>query len=427
MTDPGLMPHQEEAAGKLRNGAILKGSVGSGKTRTAFSYYCQFAPWIKLYVITTAMKRDSGDWEAEAALWGCEVVVDSWNNMMKYEDVENAFFIFDEQRVVGSGIWVKSFLRITKKNRWILLSATPGDTWLDYIPVFIAHGFYANRTDFLRTHVVFSRFTKYPKVERILGERSLTLYLQKILVEMSYERHTTRHKIDVFADYDKELYNLVWKRRWNYLEERPIRQASELFSLLRRVVNSDPSRLERIRDLLIEHPKIIIFYNFDYELEILRTLRKEDSWNQETPNQQLERGKTGEYSGSSTATAEEHGYTSSVARIPGSFVVAEWNGHNHDPIPEGDEWVYLVQYAAGAEGWNCTTTDTTVFYSLNYSYRKTEQAKGRIDRLNTPYTDLRYYIIRSQSAIDCAVFSALEQKRDFNEKMILKSGDFDYA
>jgi hypothetical protein len=372
-----LMPHQKKAVSELSNGKILKGATGSGKTRTAMAYYIErCAPWVKLYVITTAMKRDSGDWQDEALLYGVDLVVDSWNNMMAYENVKDAFFIFDEQRVVGSGVWVHSFLKITKKNEWILLSATPGDSWLDYIPVFCANGFYASRTEFLREHVVFSRFTKFPKVERFTSTSRLVRHLQDILIEMPFERHTVRHEIDVFVEYDKELFDVVWKKRWNYLEGRPIRSVSELFSLMRRVVNQDPSRLLAIRNLLTEHPKMIIFYNFDYELEILRTLE---------------------------------------------VTQAEWNGHKHEAIPEGDEWIYLVQYSAGAEGWNCITTDTMLFYSGTYSYRKFEQAKGRIDRLNTKIINLNYFVLRSSSVVDCAVYSALCAKRDFNENAAIKT------
>lgn len=339
------------------------------------AYYSSLAPWVKLYVITTAKKRDSRDWEEEAALWGCEVVVDSWNNLVNYEDVEGAFFIFDEQRVVGSGVWVKAFLAVTKKNRWILLSATPGDTWLDYIPVFIANGFYKNRTEFIQNHVVYSRFAKFPKVERILGTRSLSLYLRSILVEMPYERHTTREVVDVFAEYDKDAFDVVWRRRWNPVEQRPIRSVAELFSLGRRVCNSDLSRLARIRDLLVEHPRIIIFYNFDYELELLRTLE-----------------------------------------VP----MAEWNGHKHQDIPDENEWVYLVQYAAGSDAWDCVLTDCVVFYSLNYSYRVFEQCQGRIDRLNTPFTTLRYYVLRSSCVIDTAIYRTIMHKKDFNERSSLQ-------
>lgn len=339
------------------------------------AYYVTLAPWVKLYVVTTAKKRDSLDWEEEAKLWGCEVVVDSWNNLMKYEDVEDAFFVFDEQRVVGSGVWVKAFLEVTKKNQWILLSATPGDTWLDYIPVFVANGFYKNRTEFLREHVVFSRFAKFPKVERILGSRSLSLHLRSILVEMPYERHTTREVVDVFTEYDRDKFDVVWKRRWNPVADRPIRSVAELFSLGRRVLNSDPSRLERIRDLLVEHPRIIIFYNFDYELELLRSL---------------------------------------------NTTIGEWNGHKHEPVPDTSEWVYLVQYAAGAEGWNCIATDSMVFYSATYSWRAFEQAKGRIDRINTPFTILRYYVLRSSGPIDVMIYRTLGDKKNFNERTALQ-------
>jgi hypothetical protein len=370
------MPHQAKAVMELRNGNILKGGVGTGKTMTALAYYKDSDNPERLIVVTTAKKRDSGDWQAEAREFGIFPEVTSWNSLMDYEDVEGAFFIFDEQRVVGSGIWVKAFLKIAKKNQWILLSATPGDTWMDYIPVFVANGFYSSRTEFLREHVVFSRFAKYPKVERWLGTQKLARLLQSILVEMPYERKTVRHQIEVFVEYDREKMDAVWKRRWNYLEGRPIRHISELFQLMRYTANSHPSRLEKINDLLILHPKMIIFYNFDYELDILRGL---------------------------------------------DVKKAEWNGHLHEDLPEGDEWVYLVQYMAGAEGWNCVTTDTVVFYSLTYSYRQFEQGKGRIDRLNTPFTDLYYYVLRGSSVIDCVIFRSLEMKQNFNQRSALKS------
>jgi hypothetical protein len=375
MKEP-LYPHQVEAVMKLRNGNILKGGVGSGKSRVALAYFNDREDFEEdLYIITTAKKRDSGEWHAEAKLFGLHPVVDSWNNLPKYEGVTGAIFIFDEQRVVGSGTWVNAFLKVVKSNEWILLTATPGDTWLDYIPVFIANGFYKNRTEFLRRHVVYNSWTKYPKVERYLDTMHLRDLLASILVDMPFEKHTVRHEIAVHCDFDQDLYDTVLKKRWNYLENRPIRHVSELFVLMRKVANGHPSRLTRIKDLLVSHPKMIIFYNFDYELEILRTLEIKQ---------------------------------------------AEWNGHKHEPIPDGDEWVYLVQYASGAEGWNCVETDTIVFYSMSYSYRMTEQAKGRIDRLNSPYTDLYYYVLRGSTMVDNGIAAALRTKRDFNETDYLR-------
>lgn len=372
-----LMPHQREAIGKMRNGCILKGGVGTGKTITALSYWNDCETPAPLIVITTAKKRDAGDWQAEARELGIWVLtVDSWNNLHEYEDVEGAFFIFDEQRVVGSGTWVKAFLTITKKNEWVLLSATPGDTWMDYVPVFIANGFYKNRTDFCRQHVVFSRFAKFPKVERFTGTATLARHLQSILVEMPFERKTSRKIVGVHVDYDRDSFDVAWKSRWNEETGRPIRHVAELFARGRKIMYTHESRLTVIRDLLIMHPRMIIFYNFDYELEILRTLET---------------------------------------------TIGEWNGHKHEQVPEGDEWVYLVQYAAGAEGWNCITTDTMVFYSLTYSYRMYEQAQGRIDRLNTPYDVLNYYFLRSACVIDLGVLKALEEKRNFNETTALRT------
>lgn len=419
MKEDLLLPHQAKAAAKMHNGCILKGATGTGKTITALSYYKDSEHPERLIVITTGKKRDSGDWEAEGRLLAIFPEVDSWNNISKYEDITGAFFIFDEQRVVGSGAWVKSFLKITKKNSWVLLSATPGDSWMDYIPVFVANGFYRNRTEFIREHVVFSQWTKYPKVERFLNIARLARNLNALLIEMPFEKHTVPHEIDVYCDYDKEAYDVLWKGRWHAAEQRPIRHVSELLSCMRRSVNSDPSRLERVRDLLILHPRLIIFYNFDYELELLKGGLITWGSLAKMPNLAPNRERTGDCSGSNTASVEEPCITS-VEDTLGSFAVAEWNGHRHEPIPQSDSWAYLVQYAAGSEGWNCTETDAMVFYSLTYSYRMFHQAHGRIDRLGTPYTDLYYYVLRSPATIDRAIATNLSQKRNFNEARFMR-------
>src|SRR5215831_1182680 len=371
-----ILPHQQQALERMRNGCILQGPTGSGKTLTALLYYTDASPLERLIVITTAKKRDSGDWMAEARFLGQFPEVDSWHNLAKYKDVEGAFFIFDEQRVVGSGLWVQSFLKITKKNSWILLSATPGDTWLDYIPVFVANGFYSSRTDFLREHVVFRPFVKYPKVDRYLGEMRLRRHLRDILVEMPYMTENIRTEHHVYCEYDWRKYEDAWKRRWNTEKGRPIRQVPELFSVIRKIINSDPSRIARVRELLERHPRVIVFYNFDYELEILRGLE-----------------------------------------VP----LGEWNGHKHEPIPGTDRWAYLVQYAAGSEAWGCTETDTIIFYSLNYSYRMFEQAKGRIDRLDRRDKNLAYYVLRSSAGVERGIWDTLEKKQNFNERTWMKN------
>lgn len=379
-----LMPHQKEAVTNLKNGSILWGGVGSGKTMTALAYYIASEAPKDVVVITTAKKRDSLDWEGEALMFGIGtepglthqgvLTVDSWNNIGKYIEREGCFFIFDEQRLVGTGTWVKHFIKISQKNRWILLSATPGDTWLDYAPVFIANGFYKNITDFKRKHVLYEPWSKFPKVKGYLNETKLELLRNEILVEMAFVRHTERMVNRIYLDYDQVKFDRVVKDRWNPYEDKPVRDVSELFRLMRRISNEDPSRVEFIRKLLTCHDRLIIFYNFNYELELLRELKDRTD-------------------------------------------VFEWNGHRKDPVPEGDKWVYLVQYVAGAEGWNCVSTDAMVLYSMTYSYKNFMQALGRIDRLNTPYTTLYYYLLTSYSAIDSAVLKSLTLKKSFNERI----------
>lgn len=400
-----LYDYQRDAIKRMKNGCVLCGGVGSGKSRTALAYYYfqeggipdadelipMHDPPKDLYIITTARKRDTLEWEGELHpfllsvsnelnLYSNKVVIDSWNNIGKYAEVTNAFFIFDEQRVVGSGAWVKSFLKICKVNRWILLSATPGDTWQDYIPVFIANGFYRNRSEFKREHIVYSPYSKFPKIERYLNTGRLIRLRNSILVNMDFKRDTISHHEDIYVNYSVERYKDIMRNRWNIWENKPIETSAEFCYSLRKVVNTDDSRIVAVMEILEDHPKAIIFYNFDYELELLKNL------------------------------AYIH-----------VLEVAEWNGHKHQPVPEGNQWVYLVQYNAGAEGWNCITTDTIIFFSQNYSYKIMEQSSGRIDRLNTPYRDLYYYHLKSRSGIDLAISRALKAKKKFNESGFVKN------
>ena len=399
----GLYDYQIDAVKRMKNGCILNGGVGSGKSRTALAYYylrnggdpaslCgdnyipMDDPPKDLYIITTARKRDTLEWDGDMGpfllsthtdvnLYCNKVVVDSWNNITKYKEITGAFFIFDEDRVTGSGVWVKSFLKIAKSNEWIILSATPGDTWQDYIPVFLANGFYKNKSEFIREHIVYSRFSKFPKVDRYLNTGRLIRLRNNILIDMDFHRDTIPHHEDVYVSYDISAYKDICRNRWNPWEDKPIENAAEFCYSLRRIVNTDEARQVALLQIIEKHPKAIIFYNFDYELDILKKL----------------------YYGE-------------------DFEIAEWNGHKHQEVPKGDKWVYLVQYTAGNEGWNCVRTDTIIFYSQNYSYKVMTQAAGRIDRLNTPYKDLYYYHIKSRSGIDLAISKALKNKKKFNER-----------
>lgn len=403
MSGISLFDYQLDAVNRMRNGCILCGGVGSGKSRTSLAYYYKEQGGVlgtknyirmkspkDLYIITTARKRDTLEWEGELSYfllstnpkvngYKNKVIVDSWNNIQKYKNITDSFFIFDEQRVVGSGVWVKSFLKITKSNDWILLSATPGDTWQDYIPVFIANGFYRNRTEFCNEHIVYSRFSKFPKIDRYINTGRLIRLRDRILVDMDFKRETIAHHEDIIVQYDISKYKETMRNRWDPYNNEPITNASGLCYILRKIVNSDESRQIALMDILESRPKVIVFYNFDYELDILKGLH----------------------------------YGKDVQ-------IAEWNGHSHQPIPTSKSWVYLVQYTAGCEGWNCIKTDTIVFYSQNYSYKVMAQAAGRIDRLNTPYTDLYYYHLKSRSGIDLAISKALKDKKKFNETRWVK-------
>lgn len=402
---PFLYDYQMDAVNRVRNGSILCGSVGSGKSRTGLYYYFkENGGWIDengyvpmknpqdLYIITTAKKRDSLEFEDELrhyllssnpeanGLYNNKIVIDSWNNIKKYVDIKGAFFLLDEQRLVGSGAWVKAFYKIAKNNDWILLTATPGDSYMDYIPVFVANGFFKNQSEFKRNHVIYDPYvTKFPKVKGFMGTRYLDQLRKRVLVEMDYKHDIRKHHIEIRCDFNIEDYKFTMKNRWNKFKNEPIQQASSLCYVLRRIVNSDESRQIRLLEILESTPRAIIFYNFDYEREILLNLAYQED-----------------------------------------VEIAEWSGHAHQPIPKSEKWVYLCQYTSACEGWNCIKTNVIIFYSQSYSYKVMTQAAGRIDRLNTPYDDLYYYHLRSRSAIDIAINRALVTKKQFNEKKFTK-------
>jgi len=385
-----LREHQKDALREMHNGCVLYGGTGSGKGYTALHYYIENESPKKLFVITTARKRNDRDWEEEAESLKIftmgrysskhgEIVVDSWNNIEKYKDVEGAFFIFDEQRAVGRGTWAKMFVKIAKQNNWILLSATPGDTWMDYVPLFVANGMFKDRTDFQRKHVIFKPYMKFPVVDRYINETKLQLLRNHILVEMPYDRLTTRHENWIEVGHNQEFMDLAWGRRWNALEDKPIRDPAELFRTMRQISNMHPSRLEYVLTALKKHRRLIVWYNFDYELELLRRLPASTTLGEIVP-------------------------------------ILEYNGYKKDRLPDEGPMIYLVQYVAGAEAWNCTTVNAMVFYSLTYSWRNFHQAQGRIDRMDNTHMDLYYYMLVSNTKIDSKIQEALERKEDFNER-----------
>lgn len=398
-----LYPHQNKAIKKMFSGCILNGGTGSGKSRTALYWYFsknggyignkEYKPMKPnppdLYIITTAKKRSDLEWEEElipfhlfpdketklTEYYENKVVIDSWQCIKKYQDVRDAVFIFDEDKLTGKGAWCKAFLKISEHNEWIILSASPGDVWQDYETVFVANGFFRNRTEFRQEHLIYSRWTKYPSIEGYKNETRLIRLRDRILIDMDFDRHTIPHDIDVLTKYDVSEYKQAIRTRFDPFKEEPIQQASGLCYVLRRIVNSDESRQVRLLEIFEKHPRMIVFYSFNYELDILKNLAYGDD-----------------------------------------VVIAEYNGSAHDAVPTSKRWVYLVQYTAGCEGWNNITTNCIVFYSQTYSYKTLLQAKGRIDRLNTPFTDLYYYHLKSKSGIDLAISRALHEKRKFNER-----------
>lgn len=375
-----LYPYQRKAVDRLHNGSVLCGKVGSGKSLTGLFYYMENHIDKHLYIITVAKKRNDREWHRDFEALGIDGVVDSWNNIEKYTDVKDAFFIFDEQRAIGYGKWGMAFIHIARKNNWIMLTATPGDVWMDWMCIFIANNFYRNKTDFVDQHVEYNPYSKFPQIRRYHKTDKLERFRKYLAVPMQDFRTTNLHRKYINADFDKDLYQTVVKTRFNPYTEEPIMNASEFTQVLRRIINTSERRRIHAKQEIMTRDKVIIFYNYTYELDILKEICQE-----------LDRA------------------------------YYQWNGQKHEAIPDAETWVYLVQYTAGAEGWNCITTDTILFYSLNYSYRIMEQSEGRINRVNTSFENLYYVYLKSPASIDDAIERSIRSKKKFNERNWVES------
>lgn len=397
-----IKPYQQDAVDRMHNGCLLNTGTGSGKSFMSILYYwtkvCdgvytddEFKPMKNprpLLIITTPKKRDEKEWDKDLApfllssddnlnSWSdvAKVTIDSWNNIKKYVNYIGHFVIFDENCLASWGTWTKSFLKIAKKNRWILLTATSGDSWTDWLPVFIANGYFKNKTEFRNNHVEYNPYTRYPSIKAYHNVGKLIKYRNEIVVKVKVPHDAIQIHKDILCEYDSDAEKMCLRKRWNPFEDRPLRDATEMAVVMRRIAFSDVSRIETVYKLHTEkHPRIIIFYDYNFELDALIEM------------------------------CEEYG-----------FNYAQWNGHKHESIPDTNHWLYLVQYTAGNSAWNCTTCSTMIFFNNNYSYKKMTQAAGRIDRMNTPFKELYYYHLTSNSFIDKRIKSSLKQKKDFNE------------
>lgn len=378
LTDISMYECQLEAIDKLQSGMILWGNVGSGKSRTSLYFYCKNYSNKKLLIITTAQKRNNGEWRKECKVFGLKPIIDSWNNIKKYSEYKNYFIIFDEDHLTGYGAWSKTFIKMAKCNDWIVLTGTPGDNYSEFMTVFIAKGWYKNKRDFEENHVIYSRYSKYPKVDRYINKGLLEKHRRDILVKMFVEKHPRVHKEIVITQYDISKYKKAYKEKRDE-NNKPFKNATAFCLYLRKICNEDESKIVKVRELLLKHNKVIIFYNYIYEKEILLKLLKTMK----------------------------------------TFNVGEYNGQHHDDIPIGERWAYLCQYTAASEGWNCLLCDTMIFFSMSYSYKAMEQAAGRINRVNTPYKDLYYYYLRTTSSIDLSINRALLTKKNFNESTFI--------
>lgn len=145
-----------------------------------------------------------------------------------------------------------------------------------------------------------------------------------------------------------------------------------------------PAKLEAFGDLLDGTSKrLVVFYNFDVELE---------------------------------------GLTAELEKRYRSYGVLNGKAHDLSPFFDTDDGVALIQYQSGAMGVNMQQADTCVYFSPPLASSLFEQSKKRIHRVgqDKPCT---YYELVSKGTVEEKIYDTLAMRRDYTEKLFEMGGD----
>lgn len=145
-----------------------------------------------------------------------------------------------------------------------------------------------------------------------------------------------------------------------------------------------PAKLEAFGDLLDGTSKrLVVFYNFDVELE---------------------------------------GLTAELENRHRPYGVLNGKAHDLSPFFDTDDGVALIQYQSGAMGVNLQQADTCVYFSPPLASSLFEQSKKRIHRVgqDKPCT---YYELVSKGTVEEKIYDTLAMRRDYTEKLFEMGGD----
>lgn len=391
-------PFQEDAINQLLEGKhIIKADCGLGKT-------CIFFNWLErnhathVIIATTASKCHSKDFqttelikftspEFRAHLVSLEVV--SWHMLKKWTDkkspqqLANYYFVADELQRCRQGVsslMGRAFLFITKHCKaWTGYTGTPGDNWLQFHPYFIATGKIKNKTEFMRDYTISQQYP-FPMVLGFRHEDTLKGWWRDI----SYEPDTSEVMSQLPAETHQIMrfptpkgYKKVLKSSTT-LDGEFLDSNMALYHHLRQMC-ATKQKLDALEDLLssLSSP-LVIFFNYTCEREQILGLAahmKRKVW-----------------------------------RI---------DGECHEiPTEEtiGQNDIVLCHYLSGSEALNLQFCHYMVFYSPNYSYSISVQAKGRVKRVGQQ-NPMFFYSFLCSDSIEEEVMDCIKQKKDFAEKI----------
>lgn len=320
---------------------------------------------------------------------------------LKWVD-EDTFIIIDESHKVAntSSKVTKYVMKLSKKAKYTYLcTATPisNGKYEQYYPQLKMLGVYNGTKKEYYNMFVDERMTRMggSQFMQITGYRNIDL-LENMVNQCSvnYKRDKPYLPEDyVYKTKKPAMFNKLKKNRMYKTDNGEVIEldnSSKLFNALRCVshgfllgINKQVSKepFERLQAILETHnnERVVIFYNYNIELEMLKQLLSK-----------LKRP-TSEYNGARKDLKEFKG---------------KYNG------------VVLAHYKSASTGINdFVISNVMVFNSLPLSSIELTQSKGRIDRQGQGKKPMYYFII-PDTPVEKKIFEQITNGKDFTNEMI---------
>lgn len=386
-TKISLYPTQEDYLARLGNKPYMFAGVGSGKTLMAL-FRAHRTGARKVIVICPASVRDTKVWQLDLEKSGLEFdafQVEGYSFLQKFKKLDftmysDYYVIIDEahkiknsQSLQGMGAWKLCLLA----RGYSLLSGTPMSKWADATNYAKITGLVTNKTEFYRKYVVEQRSYAHKGMD-IVGYRNteeLIRWWNSIALRGRSEEFVElprKQVIEVSVPIKRKEYISMIKNRIT-ADGEPLDNAPKLTWALRAHAEAAPEKIRWVVEKVEGLENCIIFVNTIAAIESLSAHLKD--------------------------AGVKHGV---------------WYGKKKDKFE--DQNVMVVQYQSGGTGLNLQKFSTTIFLSPCYSFIDYTQAVGRTYRNGQP-NKCTFYHLKSFGTIDAAIYAALSEKRDFDDKL----------